>query len=59
MMFFLIIITLGIIIIMVGEELGEHLLNVVQGFLLNFGGLLLSFHTPMKIHIVVLISLVD
>jgi len=43
-MLILIMITSGIIINSVGEELSEHLLDVVQGFLLGLGGLLLSFH---------------
>ena len=43
-MLLLIMITPGIIVILVGEELSEHLLNVVQGFLQGLGGLLLSFH---------------
>ena len=48
MMFLLIMITPGIIVIPVSEELGEHLLNVVQGFLLSLGGLLLSFQPSTK-----------
>ena len=43
MMFFLIMVTPSIIVIPVGEELSEHLLNVVQGFLLGLRGLLLGF----------------
>ena len=43
-MFLLIMIIPGIIIISVGEELSEHLLNVVQDFLLGLEGLLLSFN---------------
>jgi len=47
-MFLLIMITPGIIVISVGEELSEHLLNVVQGFLLGLGGLLLSFQPSRR-----------
>ena len=39
-MFLLMMITPSIIVISVSEELSEHLLNVVQGFLLGLGGLL-------------------
>ena len=33
--FLIFLITIGIIVVTVGEELGEHLLNVVQGFFLS------------------------
>jgi len=46
--------TPGIIVISVGEELSEHLLNVVQGFLLGLGGLLLSFQSSTKVIITVI-----
>jgi len=54
-MFLLIMITPGIIVILVSEELSEHLLNVIQGFLLGLGGLLLSFHPSTEV-IVTIIS---
>jgi len=54
MMFFLIMITLGIIVITVGEELGEHLLNIIQGFLLSLRCLLLSFQPSAKVIITVI-----
>ena len=42
-------ITPGIIVTPVSEELGEHLLNIVQGFLLGLGSLLLSFQSSMEV----------
>jgi len=53
-MFFLIMVTPGIIIISVIEELSEHLLDVVQSFLLGLGSLLLSFQTSMQVIITVI-----
>ena len=47
-------VTPDIIIIPVSEELSEHLFNVVQGFLLGLGGLLLSFHSSAEIIIAVI-----
>ena len=41
-------VTPGIIVILIIEELSEHLLNVVQSFLLGFRSLLLSFQTLTK-----------
>ena len=48
-MFFLVVVTPGIIVIPVIKELSEHLLNIVQSFLLSFGSLLLSFQTSTKV----------
>jgi len=53
-MLLLIMIAFGIIVIPVGEELSYHLLNVVQGFLLGLGSLLLSFHPSAKVIIIVI-----
>jgi len=53
-MFFLIMVTPGIIIILVTEELSEHLLNIVQSFLLDLGSLLLSFQTLTKVIITII-----
>ena len=53
-MFFLIMITPGIIIISVSEELSKHLLNIVQGFLLGLGGLLLNFQPSTEVIITVI-----
>jgi len=53
-MFLLIVIASSIIIILIGEELSEHLLDVVQGFLLGLGGLLLSFHLSAEVIIAVI-----
>ena len=53
-MFLLIMITPGIIVVSVGEELSEHLLNVVQGFLLGLGSLLLSFQPSTEVIITVI-----
>ena len=53
-MLFLVMITPGIIVISVGKELSEHLLNVVQAFLLGIGGLLLSFQSLMEVIITVI-----
>ena len=44
----------SIFIIPIGEELSEHLLDVVQGFLLGLGGLLLSFHPLAEVIIAVI-----
>jgi len=54
MVFFLIVVTPGIIIIPVTEELGGHQLNVVQGFLLGLGSLLLSFQPSTEVIITVI-----
>jgi len=54
MMLFLVMIASGIIIIPIGEEFSEHLLNVIQDFLLGLGGLLLSFHPSAEVIIVVI-----
>jgi len=54
MMLFLVMIASCIIIISISEELSEHLLDVVQGFLLGLGGLLLSFHPSTEVIIVVI-----
>ena len=54
MMFFLIMVTPGMIIIPVSEELSEHL-NVVQGFLLGLRGLLFGFQ-PLSEVIITVIS---
>ena len=48
-MLLLIMIAPGIIIIPVGEELNEHLLDVILGFLLSLRGLLLSFHSSAEV----------
>ena len=53
-MLLLIMIASGIIIIPVGEELSEHMLDVVQSFLLGLRGLLLSFHPSAEIIIAVI-----
>jgi len=42
-------ITPGIIVVSVGEELSVHLLDIVQGFLLGLGGLLLSFQSSVEV----------
>jgi len=52
-MLFLIMIAPGIIVIPVSEELSQHLLDVVQGFLLGLGGLLLGLHPSAKVIIIV------
>ena len=54
MMFFLVMVTPDIIIISVSEELSKHLLNVVQGFLLGIGGLLLSFQPSTEVIITII-----
>ena len=48
----------GIIVTLITEELGKHLLNIVQGFLLGPGGLLLSFQAPTKV-VISIISHID
>ena len=48
-----------IIVIPVSKELGEHLLNVVQGFLLSLGGLLMSFQPSMEVNINVISHIHD
>ena len=53
-MFFLIMITPGIIVISVSEELSKHLLHVVQGFLLGLRGLLLNFQPSTEVIITVI-----
>jgi len=58
-MFLLILITFGIIVILVSEELGEHLLNIIQGFLLSLGGLLLSFQPSTEVNINVISHIHD
>jgi len=47
-------ITPGIIVISVSEELSKHLLNIIQGFLLGLGGLLLSFQPSTEVIITVI-----
>ena len=47
-MFLLIMVTPGIIVTLVSEELSEHLLNVIQGFLLGLRDLLLSFQPSRR-----------
>jgi len=54
MMFFLIMVTPGIIVIPATEELSKHLLNVIQGFLLGLGGLFLSFQPSTEVIITVI-----
>jgi len=50
----LIVIASGIIIISVSKELSEHLLGVVQGFLLGLVGLLLSLHPSAEVIIAII-----
>jgi len=54
MMLLLVMIASSIIIIPIGEELGKHLLDVIQGFLLGLGGLLLSFHPSAEVIIAII-----
>jgi len=54
MMFFLVMITPGIIVISVNEELSEHLLNIVKGFMMSLRGLLLSFQPSAEVIITVI-----
>jgi len=47
------------IIVLVVNELCQHLLDVIQSRLLSFESLLLSLHAPMEIIIMVVVSNVD
>ena len=53
-MFFVIVVTPGIVVIPIGEELSDHLLNVVQGFLLGPRGLFLGFQPSSEVNITVI-----
>ena len=44
----------GFLIGLIGQKLCQHALDVVQGFLLSPGSLLLSFHAVTKIIIIVI-----
>ena len=53
-MLLLIMIASDIIIILVGKELSKHLLDVIQGFFLSLGHLLLSVHPSLEVIIAVI-----
>ena len=52
-MLLIVMITASVIGIPVSQELSEHLLDVIQGFLLGLGGLLLSFQPSKEVIITV------
>jgi len=52
-MLLIIMIDAGVIGIPVSQELSEHLLDVIQGFLLSLESLLLCLHPPTEVIIIV------
>ena len=54
---FIYVITTGcVIIVLVCQELSQYLLDIVQGFLLGLGSLLLCLHAMTEIIIIIVIS---
>jgi len=52
-MLLIVMIVVGVIGILVSQELSEHLLDVIQGFLLSPRSLLLCLHPPTEVIIIV------